>query len=511
MRCLPLRCVAWFLSSLSSLLFWLCLAAQLEGCNPGRPEAALRSPGPHTERLWSYRVAASPGARELRVQATLPPGVPAELELDQFAHPYLRDLELHTRRGWRSLSSEGESWRVPECRASGCELPYRYLLGQAATEIDRFGFAALRAGLLLAPPSTWLLHPSDYAGRDRYRLQVTSEAPTSFASGVWRSAAGGGTWEAPAELLFQAPYSAFGRLQEQSVAVEGGVIHAAVGLDGGPLALTAEALAAALRGAASVVSDYYGRFPVRELTVIVVPSPGSEVFGMQLGNGGASILLFLGREVTDISPEQDWVLVHEMFHLGLPTLRRRHLWLAEGLATYQEPLARARAGFLDERQLWREFLNGMPKGLPRPGDTGLDGTRSWGRTYWGGALFCLLADVSIRLRSAQRFSLDDALRSILEHGGDTSVRWTAAQTLATGDRALGGSALRELYREHADAAVPIDLDALFARLGVRLAAGVVVLDDGAEWAQVRRALTARRRAQGAQAGFASPGVPKSPL
>jgi hypothetical protein len=440
--------------------------------------------------------------------------VPAQLELDQFAHPYLRDLELYTRSGWRPVPAEGESWHVSECRVEGCELRYRYLLGQAASEIDRFGFAAWRGGVLLAPPSTWLLHPRDYAGRDRYRLQVTSDAATGFASGVWPSPRGDGSREAAAELLFQAPYSAFGRFQEQRVPVAAGVIQAAVGLDGGPLALGAEALQTALSAAARLLSDYYGRFPVQELTVIVVPVPGSEVFGMQLGNGGASILLFLGREATELAPEHDWVLVHEMFHLGLPTLGRRQLWLAEGLATYQEPLARARAGFIDERQLWREFLTGMRKGLPGPGDGGLDGTRSWGRTYWGGALFCLLADLRIRTGSAQRFSLDDAVRGILAHGGDTSVRWTAAQTLAVADQAVGGRVLQELYREQAEAAVPVDLDALFARLGVRLAAGELVLDDGAEWAQLRRALTAPqvpRRAQGGQAGFASPGVPKSPL
>jgi hypothetical protein len=496
----------------------------LVGCGTTRVDPAIPESEPESARVWNYRVEAIAGARELHVRATLPPGVPAELELDRFASPYLRDLELRTARGWRSLPGAGESWLVPECRALGCELRYRFLLAQAATEIDRFGFAALRGGVLLAPPSTWLLHPLDYQGRDLYRLQVNSDAQTSFVSGVWPSPRADGTREAPAELLFQAPYSAFGRFREQRVAVRGGLIHASIGLDGGALALTPEALDSALSTAGRVLADYFGRFPVRDLAVIVVPVAGSEVLGMQLGNGGASILLFLGREVTDISPEHDWVLVHEMFHLGLPTLARRHLWLAEGLATYQEPLARARAGFIDERQLWREFLSGMPKGLPGPGAGGLDGSRSWGRTYWGGALFCLLADLTIRRRSAQRFSLDDALRGIWSAGGDTSVRWSAAQTFAVGDRASGGSTLSELYREHADAAVPVDLDAIFARLGVRWRDGKggeaeagdaegreLVFDDAAEWAGLRRALSAATGRQGAQAGLASPGVPKSPL
>jgi len=502
----------------SSLKCRCLLSFLLLACSSARLDPAL-SQAPATRaapRVWSYEVAAGAGARELSVHAALPPGVPEELELDRFAHPFLRELELHTAQGWRASSASGPIWRIPECRVSGCELRYRYLLGEAAQAIDRFGFAALRGGALLAPPSTWLLHPRDYEGDDRYRLSVRSDPPLSFVSGVPLSQSAdrsreGQSREAPAELLFEAPYSAFGRFREQRVALPGGTIVASVGLDAGPLALTPEQLDSALRASARLISDYYGRFPVRELALIVVPAAGSEVFGMQLGNGGASILLFVGREATELSPESEWVLVHELFHLGFPTLPRRHLWLAEGLASYQEPLARARAGFISEQQLWREFLEGLPKGLPAPGDGGLDGTQSWGRTYWGGAIFCLLADLRIRVESAQHFSLDDALRGIFDAGGDSRVRWSIAQTLAAGDRAVGGGVLGELYQEHAAAAVEVDLAAIFRRLGVRLEAGQIVFDEAAEWAPLRRALSAPAALQRAQAGLSSPGVPKSPL
>lgn len=490
----------------------VCLVLLL-GCTarqPPHPPAAVPTELTEPQRIWEYRVLASAGAAELQVQVTLPPAVPAELQLDRFAHPFLRELELQTASGWRPVVSRGTTWRVPECAASGCQLRYRYLLGQAARKIDRYGFAALRGGVLLAPPSTWLLQPQDYAGSDRYRLYV--QAPElSFASGVWASALGDGSREAPAELLFQAPYSGFGRFRQHTLQVPGGVIHLSVGLDGGELALSAAELMAAVSDSARLLSDYFGRFPVRELALLVVPVEGNDWSGMQLGNGGASILLFLGRSATKLGPRQDWVLVHEMFHLGLPTLVRRHLWLAEGLATYQEPLARARAGYLSERALWRELLIGLPKGLPRAQDGGLDGTRSWGRTYWGGALFFLLADLQIRVSSAQRHSLDDAIRGILAAGGDTSVRWTALETLAAGDRAIGGRVLEELYRQHAASAVAIDLDALFRRLGVAWREGEVVFDEAAEWAPLRRALSAPTRGAQGQSGLASPGVPKSPL
>ncbi len=469
-------------------------------------------------RVWSYRVEAGPQARELRVQAELPQGVPAILGVDHFAHPYLYDLEVSFGGRWQPVARQGRRWHAPQCQQLGCRLRYRYDLGQAAEQIDRFGFAAFRGGALLAPPSTWLLHPQDYAGDDLYRFSVSVAPGESFTSGVRSLPGEDAVYQAPAALLFQAPYSGFGQFRHERLELDAGVIRLSVSLAGRELALSPSALRLALGRTARVVSDYFGRFPVPEVAVIVLPIAGSEVFGMQLGNGGATVLLFMGRQLTAAALERDWVMLHELFHLGFPTLTRRHLWLAEGLATYQEPIARARAGLIDSEQLWREFLLGMPKGQPGEGDPGLDGTTSWGRTYWGGALFCLLADLEIREKSNNRLSLDDAARGILNAGGDTSVRWTLEQTLAAADRALGRPVLGELYAEHAHSAVSVDLEAVWRRLGVRPAAAGVVFDDDAEWAHIRRAIsepvpvaTAPPRAQGAQLGFALPGVPKSPL
>src|SRR4051812_19219573 len=94
-----------------------------------------------------------------------------------------------------------------------------------------------------------------------------------------------------------------------------------------------------------------------------------------------------------------------------------------GAATYVEPVARARAGQLSAERVWAEFVRQMPNGLPGPKDRGLDYTSSWARTYWGGALFCLVADVEIRKRSDNRLGLQDALRAILENGGTLDHRW----------------------------------------------------------------------------------------
>jgi hypothetical protein len=196
-----------------------------------------------------------------------------------------------------------------------------------------------------------------------------------------------------------------------------------------------------------------------------------------------------GRRTTEDDLSDDWVLTHEMVHLSLPDLPRDFAWMEEGLATYVEPIARARASDQSEAEVWRELAEGLPEGLPGPRDGGLDGTRAWGRTYWGGALFWLLADLEIHERTKNRKGLEDALRGVLEAGGSIRQSWTARQVLTTGDRALGLSVLRDLQARFGGKAERVDLDALWRRLGVKVTPKGLVFDDQAPAAAARRAIT----------------------
>jgi hypothetical protein len=169
-----------------------------------------------------------------------------------------------------------------------------------------------------------------------------------------------------------------------------------------------------------------------------------------------------------------------------------HHWFEEGVATYVEPLARAQTGNLDAATVWKGMRDGLPKGLPEAGDEGLDRTHTWGRTYWGGALFCFVADVEIRERTKNRKSLQDALRGPLEKGANLAVHWEIDRFLAEADRATGVKVLSELYARWAWKPVSVDLDALFLKLGVRRGPSGVVLDDTASLADLRRGFTAPR-------------------
>src|SRR5262249_35975423 len=140
----------------------------------------------------------------------------------------------------------------------------------------------------------------------------------------------------------------------------------------------------------------------------------------------------------------DWLLTHEMTHLSFPDMTDEHHWIEEGLATYVEPVARARIGWIRPEEGWGGPAAGPPPGLAR-GGPGLGGPRARGRTYWGGALCWFLAEVEIREKTANRRGLVDALRGIQKAGGSIRVDWSIDRALAAGDEATGTHVLRDLY------------------------------------------------------------------
>jgi hypothetical protein len=277
------------------------------------------------------------------------------------------------------------------------------------------------------------------------------------------------------------------------VAVPGATIVVTTGPDAPPV--PREALVAWIENAARAVTLVFGRFGVAEARLDLRTGGPGRIHGGQTDDLVAHVSVGLGSGTTPADLSADWVLTHEFIHLATPTLRRRAAWFMEGAATYFEPLARARIGIFDVRELWAGLIEGLPNGLPLAGDGGLDVTHTWGRTYWGGALFFLLADLEIREKSGGRRSLDDAFRGILAEGGDVRAGWTLEEALAAGDRGVGEglNVLTRLHAAQGHTAVSVDLEALFRRLGVSRAGGRVILDDAAPLAPIRRALTSGER------------------
>jgi hypothetical protein len=287
------------------------------------------------------------------------------------------------------------------------------------------------------------------------------------------------------------PYDAFDRLPKTDLDVPGGIIH--VAFAPGDLTLPREKVLDWIRTSAKAVTTYYGRFPVNSLRLLLVPVDGSRVRGgTTWGYRGAAIRIPLGRDSTEDVLRRDWVMVHEMVHTALPDLDDRYAWLSEGLAVYVEPIARVQAGDLNAQEIWQAMMRDMPQGLPQAGDQGLDNTGTWGRKYWGGAMFCLLADIEIRKRTDNRLGLQDAMRGVISAGGNHEQDWSLERVLTTADKAVGADVLTRLHNEMGPKPVKPDLATLWRDLGLKPQGESVEFDDTAPLAAIRKAITAAR-------------------
>lgn len=237
------------------------------------------------------------------------------------------------------------------------------------------------------------------------------------------------------------------------------------------------------------VHHYYGRFPVDSVHIKLMVVAGHKVrFGRAFGGESPFIRIDVGEDVNPETLRRDWILVHEMVHLAMANVPQEHAWLLEGLATYVESIARAQRDHLTEEQVWRYFIERMPQGLPQLGDRGLDHTPTWGRTYWGGAIFCMLADIEIRKLTDNRKSLRDALRGVLDAGLSMHADTSAIKVFEAGDRATGVAVLVPLYQKMKADPYPVDLDVLWEALGVNLQKQKVIYNDQAPMSHIRKHL-----------------------
>jgi hypothetical protein len=264
----------------------------------------------------------------------------------------------------------------------------------------------------------------------------------------------------------------------------------------GALDLSDDVVMKRLETAAHAVATYYGAFPVPRARVFIVPVAGSSgvVQGTTWGDVGgwpAFTRIRLGQHTSPQQLAADWTITHELVHLAFPTLPDDQHWMEEGLATYIEPIARVQTGELSAKKIWGDMLDGMRKGEPQPGDEGLDRTHTWGRTYWGGALFCLVSDVQIRVATGNRKGLEHALRAIVAAGGTIDHDWPLPRALAIGDSATGTHVLTEQYRSWSTSPVTVNLEKLWQQLGVHQDGSDVELSASAPYAKIRDAITAK--------------------
>lgn len=370
---------------------------------------------------------------------------------------------------------------------------YRFNLKGFAAEVDSTSIAVARGDGVLATLGSWLFEPQGFERSPTIDIRVRAAEGQVFAAGLPRA---GEAWRLSGMTVRLAGYTAIGSLHLQELKVpapgslrpgaakEDGVLRLAI-LDGTSPGARAD-LADWVKLTAEAEANWWQGFTARQSLVALVPTNARRAtgYGRTVSGGGATVMVEVGRDVDRRRLFEDWVLVHEVIHTGMPYLRGRATWFMEGAATYIEPILRARAGWLSEEDVWREWMADMPQGATAFA-AGL-GSASGRQNYWGGALFMLLADIGLRRDSDGARGLEDCLAGALWDGFDGAKRMALPDYVAACDRAVGNGTVSRLIARHVEGGPPIDLDALWRSLGVAQQGGRIVFDDGAPLARWRQ-------------------------
>lgn len=383
------------------------------------------------------------------------------------------------------------------------EVTYHIDLARVAKESADIDVAYEVAGpAWVSAVSTWILRPHPITRETRASIAVSVPEGMRFTSGMNRV---DGRYEIWAREIRFATYGVFGHFSSETFALPGPFAFEpgeatgeAKGAEAtielvtlpGELAAAPEVRTAWVRDTARAISEFWRGFPVSHALVVLIPTAGHHgvAHGKVVAAGGAGVAIHIGSLARRADLYGDWILVHELFHLGFPSFSGEGKWLDEGLATYFEPIIRARAGWRTPHAVWNEFSNDMGQGLSAVEATGVERAESFKGIYWGGAIIALLADVKTRERTGGKLGLEDGLRAVLAEGGNASQLWKLNRAIAVIDARLGDNTLRALADAHSFTGKPVDLPKLWRDLGVSRTADELVLEQDAQLAAIRDAI-----------------------
>ncbi len=257
-----------------------------------------------------------------------------------------------------------------------------------------------------------------------------------------------------------------------------------------------------VRGTAENIALTYGRFPNPNANVVLIPvrnfgwdSDAAVPYGQVVRDGGETIELMINprRPVADFYKE--WTPTHEFSHLLLPYLDRKQRWISEGFAQYYQNVLLARAGQYIEEDAWQRIYAGLERG--RESAPGLSPNDAAGarerntrmKVYWSGASLALMADVELRRRSSGAESLDLVLDRFQRCCLPSARSWSGVELFEKFDTLLEEPLFMNLYRQYADAADFPDARPILVQLGIEIRDGQFHLNDNAELAFIREAIT----------------------
>jgi hypothetical protein len=439
-----------------------------------------------------YQLELSDDARQLRVSVCSDSPLAGGMLMagDGRGHAHILDIEgdAASRPQLRGRQIEHGALAAGQC------LRYRVDAFAAAAE-DRYRLSWRENAHLMLPLSAWLWRPPIIPDGSELRLRLpagwSASLPFVPLAGPGED---GGRYRLSHTPLDWDGSSAFGRFSEQRVELAGGVLRVAVLTPATPAEV--DRVQRWVRQGAAALLQAYGRLPLADVQVLVVPLPGNATpvpWGQVLRAGGSALKLFVGLDASESALRDDWTLAHELSHLLHPYLRSSGRWLSEGLASYYQNVLRARAGMLTAEQAWQRLDAGFVRGRDERGSRGhalsaaaVGGRRSTMRVYWSGAAFWLEADLALRQRHG--LGVDQLLATFARQHLPSRRQWEPERFVAELDRLAGSELLLPQFQRYRRGLEFPQLGDAYRQLGMGSGIGQLALDDAASGAAIRAAI-----------------------
>ena len=371
---------------------------------------------------------------------------------------------------------------VADQRKTESGIAYRLNLTHLAARVNNYRYAQNVGGVTFATMASWLMVPRQTA-EIRLRQNTPAAVPMTMALPRRHD-----YWVMSSTDMARSGYAVFGDFSSHMIAIDSewqAPSRSRVEvIDLRRRQSDQDLLLDWISDTANQVARYWHGFPTDHFLLVIVDQPGTGIeYGRVMGGGGAVMLLVLGDNARVEELYSEWVLIHELLHLGTPFMANG-FWFMEGMATYSEPIIRARAGWRSERSVWNEFRRDMPRGSFALSEEGLANTRRG--LYWGGALFMLLADRELRAESDGEIGIEHCLREIHREFGDITHNSTAEIVMAHCDNAFNTRFFQRLAECYVHDHSPLNLAELWEALGIVVENGQVNLNDNAAQVDIRQ-------------------------
>lgn len=467
----------------------------------GRADSATGEEEP-AARGWSYRVRFSPDLSSARVAITFRGFTPRRLvlaRLDCLGAVRVAPL-AGGAPGFRS--NPARDGILPRIPTDGTAWTYTVDLRELARRTRNERQTQFVGRDLLTRAGLFLLHPAKWDASDQVVVQLDLPPGMHAAVGWLRdilksNQAAGTVYALPAHAMALHARVAFGRFTKKRVQVPGGDLVYAT-LDA-PHRATDAGIGRWLTVGMGAVAQLFGKPPVSRTHLILQPHvPGRGrpiVYGRATLSGAPMIHVMLSGTTTDAEMPGEWITIHEMLHLGMPTTTLVDRWFGEGFVSYYQEVVRARAGILTPQQAWQNLHSWMERGRASGGKATLseesarmNNRYAYHRVYWGGAALALKMDARIRQATDGRRSLDDAMRHFHDRFITPGMPIPALELMRHADAFLGVDFCERMARDALGSRSFPDLRQVYANFGLRVARGRVTLVRGAPQAHHRDAI-----------------------